>query len=152
MADIIDCPHCHGRIIPTAANLCPSCGKNVTDTAEIKKSEIRDTIWDRVVAEQLKGRRFKAISAEMLNWPFPIAEIEAVQKEYGLRLDIFKHDAIWKMTVPGGAALVVGAGISFGSMFLAFEQGGGFYIVTYGLMLYGITSLITGLVRWYKAG
>lgn len=150
MADIIDCPHCHGRIIPTAANLCPGCGKNVTDTAEIKKSEIRDTIWDRVVAEQQKGRRFKAISAEMLNWPFPITEIEAVQKEYGQRLDIFKHDAIWKMVVPGGAALMVGAGISFGSMFMASEKGG-FYFVTYGLMIYGITSLITGLVRWRRA-
>jgi hypothetical protein len=29
MADIVPCPHCGMRIIPTAASACPACGKEL---------------------------------------------------------------------------------------------------------------------------
>ncbi len=150
MADILECPHCHGRIIPTAANLCPGCGKDVADLAEIRKSEIRDIIWNRIVAEQRKGRRFIALQSEMTGWPFPRGEIEMVQQEYEQHLAIFRHETVMRLVLPGTGALLLGIGIT--ACFLFGPLGfGGVHIVADGLMFYGLLSLMVGLMRWHRA-
>lgn len=34
---IIECPHCHRRVIPAGSGECPSCNRNVNDEVAISK-------------------------------------------------------------------------------------------------------------------
>jgi hypothetical protein len=153
MQDIIDCPHCHGRIIPTSVGLCPSCSRDVHDKTEIKKSEIRDEIWNRIVAEQQKGQRFKNISKEMDNWPFPLNEIQTIRDEYAQRLASLRFDAFWKIFIPSIALVFIGISISGISILRSLEQTDKINIEIYpfGIVIGGLAGAIYGWIRCRQA-
>ena len=88
---------------------------------------------------------------EMIDWPFPLAEIKPVRDEYARHLAICRFQAMWKMVLPGIFALIVGIFITLQSVLLTNEKGG-FHFIAHGLLIYGVVSLIVGLVRWYRAG
>jgi hypothetical protein len=37
---IIECPHCHVRVLPMANNICPSCRNDMTDLEDVDLNEI----------------------------------------------------------------------------------------------------------------
>ncbi len=32
---IVECPHCHTRVLPKADNICPACRENILDTHDV---------------------------------------------------------------------------------------------------------------------
>ena len=43
---IIECPHCHTRVIPKANNICPACQKDILDLSEVRPDQTAFTIHD----------------------------------------------------------------------------------------------------------
>jgi len=41
---IIECPHCHVRVIPTANNVCPNCHEDVTDMTGVDPNQVPLTV------------------------------------------------------------------------------------------------------------
>ena len=37
---IVECPHCHTRVIPTANNICPNCHENVSDMTGVDPNQV----------------------------------------------------------------------------------------------------------------
>jgi hypothetical protein len=37
---IVECPHCHVRVLPMANNICPSCRNDITDLEGVDPNEI----------------------------------------------------------------------------------------------------------------
>ncbi len=33
--DIVECPHCHTRVLPKADNICPACRRNILDMQDV---------------------------------------------------------------------------------------------------------------------
>ncbi len=38
--EIIECPHCHVRVLPTKDNICPACRENVLDVADVNPNMV----------------------------------------------------------------------------------------------------------------
>lgn len=43
---IIECPHCHVKVLPNANNICPACRKNVLDTQDVDPNQVSLTIHE----------------------------------------------------------------------------------------------------------
>jgi hypothetical protein len=41
---IIECPHCHVRVIPTVNNVCPNCHEDVTDMTGVDPNQVPLTV------------------------------------------------------------------------------------------------------------
>ena len=44
---IVECPHCHIRVIPKADNTCPNCQENVTDMTGVDPSRVPLVVSER---------------------------------------------------------------------------------------------------------
>ncbi len=33
--EIVECPHCHTRVLPKVDNICPACRRNILDTQDV---------------------------------------------------------------------------------------------------------------------
>lgn len=43
---IIECPHCHTRVIPKSNSICPACQENVSDTQGADPNQVAFTIHE----------------------------------------------------------------------------------------------------------
>jgi hypothetical protein len=41
---IIECPHCHTRVLPKADNICPACRENILDTQDVDPNTVSLTV------------------------------------------------------------------------------------------------------------
>lgn len=43
---IIECPHCHVKVLPTADNICPACRENMSDLQGVNPNQVALTIHE----------------------------------------------------------------------------------------------------------
>ena len=43
---IVECPHCHTRVIPKSKNICPACQEDVSDTQGTDPNQVAFTIHE----------------------------------------------------------------------------------------------------------
>ena len=43
---IIECPHCHVKVLPTANNVCPACRRNIADPQDADPEHVSLTIHE----------------------------------------------------------------------------------------------------------
>ncbi len=43
---IIECPHCHVKVLPTANNLCPACRRDISDPSDTDPNQVALTIHE----------------------------------------------------------------------------------------------------------
>jgi len=41
---IIECPHCHVKVLPMANHICPACRKNILDLKDVNPNQVSLTI------------------------------------------------------------------------------------------------------------
>lgn len=147
--DIIDCPHCESRIIPNASGICPSCQKNVHDLALVAQSRKLLSLRNEINQRRLAGMSLKAALKAMTAEQYDQATIERVGAEYERDLAMYRFEVKKIYLVPGIAALVIGLTVTIASMLHFQRIGTG--IIWYGIIVYGLLSTLTGLVKLYHA-
>jgi hypothetical protein len=43
---VIECPHCHVRVLPLASNICPACRNNMSDVQDVDPNQVSLTIHE----------------------------------------------------------------------------------------------------------
>jgi len=147
--DIIDCPHCEGRVIPNASGICPSCQKNVNDLALVAQSRKLLSLRAEINQRRLAGMSLKSALKAMTAEQFDHAMIQQVGAEYERDLAMYSFEVKKFYLVPGIAALVIGLTVTIGSMLYLQRIGTG--IIWHGMVVYGLLSTLTGLVKLYHA-
>ena len=43
---VIECPHCHVKVLPTANDICPACRKDISDTQGVDPNQVSLTLHE----------------------------------------------------------------------------------------------------------
>lgn len=144
---LITCPHCSTSMEPMAGGICPSCSKNINDRQEVTKSADKAAVRAEIDRLRLSGMSLPAAVKTFDLKPFNPQTVSEVAKEYRDQLGIYRFEIFRLYLFPGIPALLIGVGVTAGTMIYGKTVG----IIWHGMIGYGLTSTVIGLVKLWKA-
>jgi hypothetical protein len=79
--EIIECPHCHTRVVPMSEGICPACRKKTQETPDSAPDNTREKAWEKYQ----QSHRSSADKHEI----YPLRSVE--QEFVGFRTRVIAH-------------------------------------------------------------
>ena len=146
MSPLVDCPHCHTRVLPMAQRRCPACGNNVnTIPPPPPREQVVENVHGFAADRILEGVAPSEIQATLTQRGLDAETAAAIVGNLKRAKAKADSEAAQRNMLHGALWCIGGIVVTLVTYQMASGPGGGRYAIAWGAVIFGGIQFLRGL-------